>query len=85
MEKQGRYGHFTFPMYFKQTREAVLPNIFQNGSNSTREAAPSEKPEPELFLEDPEPCQTGPNFDIFITPTSCEPGRYLPQGVLTSK
>ena len=47
-------------MYIKQSGEAVLPNIFQNGSNSTREAAPSEEPEPELFLEEPKPCQTGP-------------------------
>ena len=61
MKKQGRYGHFIFPMYFKQTREVVLPNVFQNGSNSTREAAPSEEPEPELFLEELEPCQTGPD------------------------
>jgi hypothetical protein len=41
-----------------RTGEAVLPNIFQNGSNSTREATPSEESEP--FLEEPEPCQTGP-------------------------
>jgi hypothetical protein len=61
-EKQGRYGHFTFSMYFKQTREAVLPNIFQNGSNSTREAAPPEEPELEPFLEEPEPCQTRPTY-----------------------
>jgi hypothetical protein len=42
------------------TGEAVLPNVFQNGSNSTREATPTAEPEPELFLEEPEPCQTGP-------------------------
>jgi hypothetical protein len=40
------------------TGEAVLPNVFQNGSNSTREVTPPA--EPELFLEEPEPCQTGP-------------------------
>jgi hypothetical protein len=39
--------------------EAVLPNVCQNGSNSTREATPPEEPEPEPFLEEPEPCQTG--------------------------
>jgi len=44
----------------KNQHEAVLPNALQNGSSSTREAAPQEKPEPELFLVEPEPCQTGP-------------------------
>jgi hypothetical protein len=39
-----------------------LPNVFQNGSNSTKEATPSEEPEPEPFSEEPEPCQTGPNL-----------------------
>jgi hypothetical protein len=38
-----------------------MPNVFQNDSNSTREATPLEEPEPEPFLEEPEPCQTGPN------------------------
>ena len=40
--------------------EAVLSNIFENGSSSIREAAPPEEPEPELFSEEPEPRQTGP-------------------------
>jgi hypothetical protein len=40
--------------------EAVLPSVFQNGSNSTREATPPAEPEPEPFLEEPKPCQTGP-------------------------
>ena len=31
--------------------EAVLPNIFENGSSSIREDAPPEEPEPELFSE----------------------------------
>ena len=44
------------------TGEVVLPNVFINGFNFTREVAPPEKPEPELFLEEPEPCQTGPNY-----------------------
>ena len=47
--------------YFNLTGEAVLPNVFQNGSNSIREAAPSKESEPELFLEKPEPCQTRPS------------------------
>ena len=38
--------------------EAILPNVFQNRSSSTREAAPPEEPEP--FLEEPEPSQTDP-------------------------
>jgi len=39
-----------------------LPNVFQNGSSSTKEAAPPKEPELELFLEEPEPCQTGPEL-----------------------
>jgi hypothetical protein len=46
--------------HLNPTREAVLPNIFQNGSNSTREATPPEESEPKPFFEEPEPCQTGP-------------------------
>jgi hypothetical protein len=42
------------------TGEAVLPNVFPNGSNSTREATPPAEPEPELFLEKPKPYQTDP-------------------------
>jgi hypothetical protein len=37
-----------------------LPNVFLKRLNSTREATPPEEPEPEPFLEEPEPCQTGP-------------------------
>ena len=29
-------------------------------------SAPSEEPEPELFLEEPEPCQTGPKLDANV-------------------
>jgi hypothetical protein len=42
------------------TGEAVLPNVFPNSSNSTREATPPAEPEPELFLEKPKPYQTDP-------------------------
>jgi hypothetical protein len=35
--------------YINRIGEAVLPNVFQNGSNSTKEATLSEKPEPEPF------------------------------------
>ena len=34
-----------------------MPNVFENDSSSIREAAPPEEPEPELFSEEPEPCQ----------------------------
>jgi hypothetical protein len=47
--------------------EAVLPNVFQNGSNSTKEATPSEEPEPEPFSEEPEPCQTGPEPTTYVS------------------
>jgi hypothetical protein len=33
--------------HFNLTGEAVLANVFQNGSNSTREATPPEEPESE--------------------------------------
>jgi len=36
--------------------------IFSKTAPSTRKAAPSEEPELELFLEEPEPCQTGAMF-----------------------
>jgi len=48
------------PSILQKTEGAVLPNVFQNGFNSSRGAAPSEEPEPEPFSEEPEPCQTGP-------------------------
>ena len=41
------------------TGEAVLLNVSQNSSSSTRKAAPPEESEPELFLKEPELCQTG--------------------------
>jgi hypothetical protein len=43
--------------------EAVLPNLFQNGFSSIKKAAPPEEPEPETFLEESEPCQTGPKLE----------------------
>jgi hypothetical protein len=39
-----------------------LPNVFQNGFSFIRKAAPSKELEPELFLEEPEPYQTGPTI-----------------------
>ena len=41
----------------------VTKQMFGRASpGAAREAAPSEEPEPELFLEEPEPCQTGPKL-----------------------
>jgi hypothetical protein len=42
------------------TGEAVLPNVLQNGFSFTRKVAPPEEAEPEPFLEELEPYQTGP-------------------------
>ena len=46
------------------TCEVVLPNIFQNGSSSIRKTDLPK--EPELFLEEAKPCQTGPNSPMLI-------------------
>jgi len=42
-------------------RELFSQTVSQNSSSSTRESAPAQDPEPELFLEEPEPYQIGPN------------------------
>jgi hypothetical protein len=38
-----------FHIDMKKIGEAVLPNGFQNGFISIREATPSKRPQPELF------------------------------------
>ena len=43
-----------------------MPNVFQNSFCSTREAAPLEELEPELFLKEPELCQTNPKCQFFM-------------------
>ena len=53
-EKILNYSHVTLdiwhlPYIHEKIGEAVLPNGFQNGSISIREAAPSKKPQLELF------------------------------------
>jgi hypothetical protein len=37
---KGHIGHFTSYIHFKNTREVVLPNTFQNESIYIKEAAP---------------------------------------------
>ena len=44
-----RWTFDIFHIFMKKIGEPVLPNNFQNGSISIREAAPSKKPQPELF------------------------------------
>jgi len=44
----------------QKTGKTILSNIFQKCFSSFREVASSEKPELELFLEEPESYQTGP-------------------------
>jgi hypothetical protein len=36
--------------------------IFQNGFGLSKEVASPREPEPKLFLEKPEPCQSGPKL-----------------------
>jgi hypothetical protein len=68
-------------VYIKQSGEAVLPNVFQNGSNSTREAAPLEEPELELFSKEPEPWQTGHTSGLSQEPMHAgSPADRLPLG-----
>ena len=38
-----------FHIFMKKIGKSVLPNSFQNNSISIKEAAPSNKPQPELF------------------------------------
>ena len=54
-------GNFDFSS-FRQYEESVLPIILQDGSNSTGKTAPLEEPEPESFLEEPDPGYTGPQI-----------------------
>ena len=44
-----RWTFDIFYIFMKKIGEADLLNSFQNGSISIREAAPSNKPQPELF------------------------------------
>ena len=62
---------WTFTIFhpFYKTEGVVLPNVFQNGFSSSRGAAPSEEPKPELFSEEPEPRQTGPQCGVSFIAT----------------
>jgi hypothetical protein len=58
-EVEPRFGGFTW-LQQKIHQRSYFAKRFLKRLNSTREATPPEKPEPELFLEEPEPYQTGP-------------------------
>ena len=61
--------------------EAILPNVFENGSSSTREATPPEELEPELLSKELEPCQTDLNV---ISSAQAQTKSSLPFFLLTS-
>ena len=44
-----RWTFDIFHIFMKKIGKVVLPNNFQNNSISIKEAAPSNKPQPELF------------------------------------
>jgi hypothetical protein len=58
-EVEPRFGGFT-RLQQEIHQRSYFAKRFLKRLNSTREATPPEEPEPEPFLEEPEPCQTGP-------------------------
>jgi hypothetical protein len=58
-EVEPRFGGFT-RLQLEIHQRSYFAKRFLKRLNSTRRATPPEKPEPEPFLEEPEPCQTGP-------------------------
>jgi hypothetical protein len=58
-EVEPRFGGFT-RLQLEIHQKSYFAKRFLKRLNSTREATPPEEPEPEPFLEEPEPCQTGP-------------------------
>ena len=46
---RARWAFDIFHIFMKKNRRSILLNGFQNNSISIREAAPSKKPQPELF------------------------------------
>jgi hypothetical protein len=63
-EVEPRFGGFTW-IQLEIHQRSYFAKRFLKRLNSTREATPSEAPEPEPFLEEPEPCQTGPRSANF--------------------
>ena len=53
---RGTLDIFTFHQF--QKNKSFCPTFFQKSFSSFREA--TTEPEPELFVKEPEPCQTGP-------------------------
>jgi hypothetical protein len=58
-EVEPHFGGFT-RLQLEIHQRSYFAKRFLKRLNSTREATPPEEPEPEPFLEEPEPCQTGP-------------------------
>jgi hypothetical protein len=57
---EGYYGHLILLSTLHNQEKPFCQSFSENGSSSTRKAAPPEEPELEPFWEEPEPCQTGP-------------------------
>jgi hypothetical protein len=62
-EVEPRFGGFTW-LQLEIHQRSYFAKRLLNRLNSTREATPPEEPEPEPFLEEPEPCQTGPYYNL---------------------
>jgi hypothetical protein len=64
-EVEPRFGGFT-RLQLEIHQRSYFAKRFLKRLNSTREATPPEEPEPEPFLEEPEPCQTGPWYQLYL-------------------
>jgi hypothetical protein len=60
-KKNGQYSHFTFFIYFIRQGEAIFVERFLTRGARARKVGPLKESEPKLFLEESEPCQTGPH------------------------
>jgi hypothetical protein len=60
IEKKGIIDISPFLSNLHCREKPFCQTFSKNDSNTTREAAPPEEPEPEPFWVEPEPCQTGP-------------------------
>jgi hypothetical protein len=61
VEVEPRFGGFIW-LQLEIHQRSYFAKRFFKWLNYTREATTPEEPEPEPFLEEPEPCQTGPNL-----------------------